>query len=132
MRMKKSGRNRVIVTGLLFAAAAAFIMLCPQVVTAHSPGSVKLDYNMSTQTLSVSITHTRFSDSHYIDKVEIKKNGNLVTVQEYKNQADETVTYFYKVTAGGGDTLEVKASCNKFGSKTETLKVGQPGKSAPI
>jgi desulfoferrodoxin (superoxide reductase-like protein) len=131
MYLKKSGKNRVIVSGLLFTAAV-FLMLCPEVVIAHSPGEVKLDYDISTQTLKVSITHTRFSDSHYINKVEIKKNGNLVNLQEYKDQTAETVIYSYKVTATAGDTLEVKAYCNKFGSKTETLKVGQPGKSAPI
>ena len=131
MYLKKSVINRVIVTGLLFTAVV-FLMLCPEVVIAHSPGEVKLDYDISTQTLKVSITHTRFSDSHYINKVEIRKNGNLVSLQEYKNQPAETFVYSYKVTATAGDTIEVKAYCNKFGSKTETLKVGQPGKSAPI
>ncbi len=131
MYLKKSGKKRVIITGLLLAAVV-FLMLCPKAVIAHSPSGVKLDYDMSTQTLKVSITHTRFSDSHYINKVEIKKNDNLVSLQEYKNQTAETVVYSYKVTAAAGDTLEVRAYCNKFGSKTETLKVGQPGKSAPI
>jgi len=112
-------------------ATVFFLILSPGTVGAHSPSEVKLDYDTPTQTLKVSITHTRFSDSHYINKVEIRKNGNLVSLQEYKNQLAETVTYSYKVTAVASDALEVKAYCNKFGSKTETLKVGQPGKPAP-
>jgi desulfoferrodoxin (superoxide reductase-like protein) len=106
-------------------------MFCPEVAIAHSPSEVKLDYDLSAQTLRATITHTRFSDSHYINKVEIRKNGNLVNLQEYKSQPSETFTYSYKVTAVAGDTLEVKAYCNKFGSKTEKLAVGQPGKPVP-
>jgi desulfoferrodoxin (superoxide reductase-like protein) len=131
MYLKKSGKNRVIVTGLLFTAVV-FLMLCPEVVIAHSPSEVKLDYDLAAQTLQATITHTRFSDEHYINKVEIRKNGNLVSLQEYKNQPAETFVYSYKVTATAGDTLEVTAYCSKFGSKTAAQKVGQSGKSAPI
>jgi hypothetical protein len=128
MRLKKSGGNRIISIGFLMFAAAVFLTLYPGVVSAHSPSEVKISYDMPTQTLQATITHTRFSDSHYINKVEIRKNGNLVSLQEYKNQPSETFTYSYKVTAGAGDTLEVKAYCSKFGSKAEKLAVGQPGK----
>lgn len=130
MHLKKSGNNRVIVTGLLFTAVV-FLMFCPEVVIAHSPSEVKLDYDLPAQTLQATITHTRFSDSHYINKVEIRKNGNLVNLQEYNNQSSETFVYSYKVTAIAGDVLEVKAYCSKFGSKAEKLAVGQPGKPAP-
>ena len=130
MYLKKSGINRVIVTGLLFTAVV-FLMLCPEVVIAHSPSEVKLDYDLPAQTLQATITHTRFSDSHYINKVEIRKNGNLVNLQEYKNQSSETFVYSYKITAVAGDAIEVRAYCNKFGSKAETLTVGQPGKPVP-
>lgn len=111
-------------------AVAVFLTLYPGVVSAHSPREVKLDYDLTAQTLKATITHTGFSEGHYINKVEIRKNGNLVSLQEYKNQPSETFTYSYKVTAVAGDTLEVKAYCNKFGSKTEKLAVGQPGKPA--
>ena len=112
-------------------AAAVFLTLYPGVVSAHSPREVKLDYDLTEQTLKATITHTGFSEGHYINKVEIRKNGNLVSLQEYKNQPSETFTYSYKVTAAAGDTLEVKAYCSRFGSKTEKLAVGQPEKPAP-
>lgn len=129
MRLKISGEKRVVSIGLLFAAAV-FLTLCPGVINAHSPSEVKLDYDLAAQTLQATITHTRFSEGHYINKVEIRKNGNLVNLQEYKNQPSETFVYSYKVTAVAGDVLEVKATCNKFGSKAEKLAVGQPGKPA--
>ena len=131
MRLKKSGGNRIISIGFLMFAAAVFLTLYPGVVSAHSPREVKLDYDLTEQTLKASITHTGFSEGHYINKVEIRKNGNLVSLQEYKNQSSETFTYSYKVTAAAGDTLEVKAYCSRFGSKTEKLAVGQPEKPAP-
>jgi hypothetical protein len=130
MRLKKQGRNRIISTGFLMFAAAVFLTLCPGVVIAHSPREVKLDYDLTAQTLKATITHTGFSDSHYINKVEIRKNGNLVSLQEYKNQPSETFTYSYKVTAAAGDTVEVKAYCSRFGSKAEKLAVGGTEKPA--
>jgi hypothetical protein len=126
MHLKQSGKNRVILIGLLFAAVF-FLTLFPGMAGAHAPSEVKIDYSLTAQTLKAAITHTRFSDSHYIEKVEIRKNGNLVSLQEYKNQPSETFDYSYKVTAIAGDVLEVKVFCNKFGSKTEKLTVGQPG-----
>ena len=111
-------------------AAAVFLTLCPGVVSAHSPREVKPNYDLTAQTLQATITHTRFSEGHYINKVEIRKNGNLVSLQEYKNQPSETFTYSHKVTAVAGDTLEVKAYCSKFGSKAEKLAVGQTEKPA--
>lgn len=131
MRLKNSGVQRIISIGFMTFAAAVFLTLCPGVISAHSPGEVKLDYDLTAQTLRATITHTRFSEGHYINKVEIRKNGNLVSLQEYKNQPAETFTHSYKVTAGAGDILEVKAYCNKFGSKEEKLAVGPPGKPVP-
>jgi hypothetical protein len=111
-------------------AAAVFFTLCPGVVLAHSPSEVKLSYDMPEQMLQASITHTNFSKSHYVKKVEIRKNGSLINVQEYKNQPSENFVYSYKVIAIAGDTFEVKADCSMFGSKTEKLTIGQSAKPA--
>jgi hypothetical protein len=130
MHLKESGENRFLLIGLIFWAIV-FLTLLPGMAGAHAPSEVKLDYDLPEQTLKATITHTRFSDSHYIEKVEIRKNGNLVNLQEYKNQPSETFAYSYKVTAVAGDVLEVKAFCSRFGSRTEKLTVGQPGKPTP-
>ncbi len=68
MRSKKSGGNRIISIGFLMFAAAVFLTLYPGVVSAHSPSEVKISYDMPTQTLQATITHTRFSDSHYVNQ----------------------------------------------------------------
>lgn len=124
----RTRRNRFFFIGFLIFAAVVFAALHPTPAGAHAPSGVALDYDLSSQTLKATVTHTRFSDGHYIEKVEIRKNGNVVGLQEYKNQTTETVAYSYKVTAVAGDVLEVKASCSRFGSKTQKITVGQPGK----
>lgn len=126
-RIKKL-KNRIFFKGFLMLAAVLFAALHPAAAIAHAPSDVAVNYDLASQTLEAAIKHTRFSDGHYIEKVEVKKNGNIVILQEYKSQPTETVVYSYKVTAGAGDILEVKASCNKFGSRTQKITVGQPGK----
>jgi len=103
-----------------------FVMtsLCPTTVNAHAPQKVLLAYDGATKTLSVTVTHTRFSEGHYIEKVVIKKNGTVVATQDYKSQPSETFTYTYKVDAASGDILEVKVSCSRFGSTSEKITVG--------
>jgi desulfoferrodoxin (superoxide reductase-like protein) len=123
--MSEKAKCGVFLSTVVVLAILALVSLSPAVVSAHAPKKVLLAYNEATKTLSVTITHTNFSDGHYISKVEIKKNGKAVALQEYKGQPAETFTYTYKVDAVKGDTLEVKATCNKFGSTSETITVGK-------
>lgn len=101
----------------------ALTSLYPNAVDAHAPQKVLLAYDGATKTLSVTVTHTYFSEGHYINKIVIMKNGKVIAGQEYKGQPSETFTYTYKVDAVSGDTFEVKASCNKFGSESEKITV---------
>jgi hypothetical protein len=115
--------SRVILGVLLVLA----LLVCAfsQPAFANPPQDVKLAYDANSQTLSVTITHkSSFTKSHYIKKVEIKKNGALLSDNTYENQPDpETFTYTYKLPAKEGDTLEVTATCSIVGHKTATLKV---------
>ncbi len=104
-----------------------FFLLCfsPQLSYATAPKSVDLVYDMKTQTLSVTIDHyTLAANMHYIESVEIKKNGVTVSKNEYKSQpTDELFTYTYEVPARKGDLFEVTATCSLWGHKTSTLTV---------
>jgi len=94
---------------------------------AHSPKEIALSYDQAKKTLEVRITHGVDDPAkHYIDGVEIKKNGKTLSKTEYKSQPGEaTFLYTYPVDVVPGDVLEVKASCNKFGSKTVKMTVGK-------
>ena len=116
--------NKVLIIVLVFFAAC---FICPQTSSAHAPKDVQLSYDSTSQMLTVTITHqSPFPNVHYIKIVEIKKNGNAVNANNYKNQPDQaTFAYSYKVSAAAGETLEVKAICSLYGSRTENLTVGQ-------
>jgi len=94
---------------------------------ATSPQDVKLEYDASTQMLTVTITHpSSFPNYHYIKYVEIKKNGVDVMKNTYKNQPDQaTFTYTYKVPAAKYEELEVTATCSLYGHKTVNMTVGK-------
>lgn len=114
-------------TIILFTLFAATFLLtiAPAIVGAHAPGSVTLSYNSATQTLTVTVVHqTGSPNSHYIKKVEIKKNGKSADTYNYQSQPDPSeFSYTYNIPAKMGDKLEVTASCSIFGSKTATLIV---------
>ncbi len=119
--MKTLHAYRVFLVLCCFAPAT----IVPGAAVAHGPKEVKLSYDASTRTLRADITHSPFSGGHYIEQLEIKKNGKPAAVQKYNAQPAETFTYTVKVDATTGDVLEVKAACSRFGSKTEKLIVGK-------
>jgi len=103
----------------------AFMISTP--ASAHGPKGVDLQYEASTQTLSVTITHSvKNPAKHYIEDISISVNGERVSQHEYKSQpGKDTFTLEYKVPAKDGDTIKVKAGCNYFGSKSAELTVGK-------
>ena len=103
--------------------AAILMVLFPTPGAAHAPKEVVLSYDQAKHTLEVRITHSSSSPTfHYIKKVELKKNGQTVSVNEYKSQPDQaTFSYVYPVEVGRADVLEVTATCSIFGSKTKKL-----------
>jgi desulfoferrodoxin (superoxide reductase-like protein) len=80
---------------------------------------------MKTQTMSVAIDHhTLSAGMHHIKYVEIKKNGVVISKNEYDSQpSDNPFTYTYEIPAAKGDIFEVTAICNLWGKKTSTLTV---------
>ena len=92
---------------------------------ASAPDEVALSYDAGKRMLEVKITHpSKSPQRHYIEKVEISKNGSFVTQGEYKEQpAQATYSYTYTVDAAPGDVLAAKAICSILGSKTGKLTV---------
>ncbi|MBN2686660.1 MAG: hypothetical protein JXR85_00645 [Deltaproteobacteria bacterium] len=116
--------NRCLFTFFLFVS---FLLLLPLSVQAHPPGTVTLQYDPDAKVLTVTITHSVADGTkHYIESVTIARNGELVKTFEYKSQPDKkTFTYEYLIETQKGDELKVRAGCNYFGSKTNTLIVGE-------
>lgn len=87
-------------------------------VHAHAPSDMTLAYNSDSQTLRVTLVHNVADPfTHYVYRIEIKKNGTVYTVEEFENQpTDSQFQYSFSVSAVRGDTLEVTAECNRGGS----------------
>jgi len=108
----------------------AFFFSYPMAIMAHPPKSLTAEYDITTQKLIVRIDHGSFSSTmHYINKVEVKKNAQVVINLTYKNQPDKSpFEYTYEIPANVGDVLEIKASCNMYGSKTISITVAKQDK----
>jgi hypothetical protein len=118
-------RRRVETAAVCILSALLLFAGFPLAAGANSPKEVVLSYDQTKRMLQVRITHpSKDPAAHYISKVEIKKNDQTITVTEYRSQPpQDTFTYGYPADIGPGDVVEVKVTCNIFGSKTEKLTV---------
>jgi hypothetical protein len=129
--MSESAKRAVILSLAGIFVFFVLTSLSPATANAHAPQKVLLAYDGATKTMKITITHTRFSEDHYINKVEIKQNGRVITVREYQGQPSETFTYPFKIAAVSGDTFAVEASCSKFGSTSAAITIGkEPSKTS--
>ncbi|MBN1383031.1 MAG: hypothetical protein JXA41_15305 [Deltaproteobacteria bacterium] len=128
--MKSKPINRISQKLSVLSVLLAAVLICFIVHSgsafAHGPGDLTVSYESATETLKVTITHTSKSTSkHYISKVEVVKNGVVMLTREYDSQPTKDIfSYEYNVPTEAGDVIEVKASCNIFGSKTTKLTIG--------
>ncbi len=110
---------------LILLATAMTLYSAPSISYAHAPQRVVLTYQPGTNNLNVTVSHNHYAENHYIKKIEIRKNGKVVDEHHFGNQAKETFVYAVTVNAAPGDVLEAKATCNRFGSKSEKLTVSE-------
>ena len=92
---------------------------------AHPPTELSLAYDLSSQTLTVQITHAVSAPSlHYISRVTISKDGRPLVAVDYNRQPEQAAfSYSHPVEAAVGTVLEVTVTCNLFGSRTVQLAV---------
>jgi hypothetical protein len=124
---RRTGCSRIGTIALFMLIALVLFAGFPLAAEAHSPKEIVLSYDSAKHMLEVRITHSvKDPASHYIKKVEIKKNGKAISVTEYKSQpGPETFSYSYPLDAASGDLIEATGTCSIFGSKTGKLTVGK-------
>jgi hypothetical protein len=118
--------QKKILIFLGFILFLSMIGLDLNLVACHAPSNMNLSYNLSSQILSVEITHNVDDpDVHYISTLEIAKNGwNFYTLTTGRQPAASTFTYNITVETKNGDVLTAIAKC-RFGeslSKSITIK----------
>jgi hypothetical protein len=120
--------------GFLFALS---LFLSLEQVKAHNPSSMTLDYNRSSETLSVTITHSSENfNAHYIFEVIVMIGDTKVINQSYSSQPNNTFTYGYYISAGPLEILnyiiDVSARCTQGGIITNTIFVASNPQSEGI
>jgi hypothetical protein len=127
MSNKKNTKNRSLKTSKIIIITLCFITLIitSQNITAHPPSNMNLKYDQEKQKLETTINHQVSNpNSHYIYKIEIKKNDETYKTYDYKNQtSSSSLTYTYEINLTKGDEIEVKASCNQGGSIVKKIMI---------
>ena len=117
--------NNKIVLNILLIMSLLILINCSQVVLAHKPSNIDLEYDLKNQKLTSIITHiTPNINSHYIYKVKVYRNDIIVNDNEYTSQpTDDTFELTFNVNAEEGDILKVLAECNIGGSDEKTITI---------
>lgn len=123
---KMEKKQRFTPTVVLILAAVAFLLVTP--AAAHSPTDMSVSYDPNTAKIYVTINHPVDDPAtHYLSRVKVKLNGNVISDPEYKSQPmKDTFTLTYDVNAHAGDEVWVTATCVRGGGIEKTYKVPQP------
>ena len=117
--------KKVLMFGLII-----FVILSIN-VTAHSPSSMSINYDVESEELVVSINHV-VSDptTHYIYNITVEKNNEFYKSFDYTSQpSSSSFTYTYNGIVGEvGDMFSVVARCNQGGQISKSLTVGSSAK----
>ena len=94
-------------------------------VLGHPASNVEVKYDYDNQKLNVTISHnTDDTTSHYIEKVEVYKNGVTIIEEDYTSQpSSNTFTLSFDILADDGDVLKVETECSLGGKTEDSLTV---------
>ena len=126
--MNKNRNESLVRRAVILAALAAFALLLVVPGAANPPGNVVMNYDQMTDKFTVTITHpVDDTAKHYINKVQVKHNGRVISDPDYKSQpTKDTFTYDYTISALPGDTFRVYITCNQGGSIEKTYDIMAP------
>ncbi|MFW9957613.1 MAG: hypothetical protein ACFFCT_06045 [Candidatus Odinarchaeota archaeon] len=119
--MKK--RTVCIATVIALTMLTGFANIPPATATVAS--DILLVYDYATQALTVNMSHyVANTKTHYIEAIEIRKNGISILNRSYANQSYNWGMYdTFNVPAAVDDNLTVTGICNKGYSLTRWLIV---------
>ncbi len=104
----------------------AAILIIASLLFSHPASDLKAEFNLETATLRLEFTHNVGNpQSHYIAEIVVYLNDKEIIKQTLSLQQTEkggSLSYIIP-DAKENDTIEIKATCNKFGSKNTKLTV---------
>jgi hypothetical protein len=123
-----TGISRIVIICSVLLAICLLVLPA----SATPPSEIAVNYDKTTNQLSVTITHPVDDPAtHYIRNVKVDINGRIVIDNDYKSQpAKDVFTYTYPVPVNAGDTVRVTATCNLAGSQEKVLTIPTPSGTA--
>lgn len=113
----------------LFLSAFLFsLIMVSSKVYAHPPSEIKAAYDTKTKTLTATIFHPVSNpQTHFINKVEIFLNGQVVIEQKISRQENNAqLNVVYAIPdATVGSVVTVEAYCNINGKLKQEIKIKQ-------
>lgn len=103
-----------------------FLTLITGLLMAHPPKKVTLTYDKGSNNLKIIALHNVSNiTNHYVEKITISVDGKKVKELDFKTQTNQQEQDAEVVVPEikSGSKVTVKATCNRFGSKSETIKI---------
>jgi hypothetical protein len=119
-----SGIARIVLMGSVLLAICLLVLPA----SANPPSDISVNYDKTTEQLSVTITHPVDDPAtHHIRNVKVTINDRVAIDKDYQTQpAKGSFTYTYPVQVTAGDVVKVTASCNLAGSRDAVLTLPTP------
>jgi desulfoferrodoxin (superoxide reductase-like protein) len=95
-------------------------------VYSHTPTKIDLSFDNENMVLKVEVYHpVLLPGNHYIHKIEVYLNDNLIIIQEFDHQLTKEAQKagYFIFEAKKNDVIKVKAFCNKHGDKTSRFVI---------
>ena len=115
-----------IITAMALLMMSTPLILQSDDVAAHPPSDMTLSYDIYTNTLTVTVTHSPHNQYHYVESITVFKNGVEYLSEEYESQSESPESYEFQVMAVDGDNLSATAVCNLYGDISEEITVRGP------
>jgi desulfoferrodoxin (superoxide reductase-like protein) len=106
----------------LFLAAGSLLLLCG-IAAAHPPASLEAALQPDGK-LRVMISHTVNDPvKHFISRIVVTSDGKVIAEEKFTQQSDKTGVVAEIPAAGlsKGQTVQIEADCNIFGSLKKTF-----------
>jgi len=99
-------------TGLIFALLL-ILVLTPMAAEANVPTVVSIDLASNREQILIRIAHANPSQSHYVDKVDVKVDGSTTTLEEIgiMPQTGPEFVVSFNLPKGDTHTVQARAQC---------------------
>jgi len=103
-----------------------FVFLITCSCYAHPPSGIEASYGKDINALKADIIHpVRNPKNHYIDKIEVSYNGDIVSNETFTSQTNNNIQSINikSLDLKPGDEIIIEAKCNMYGRLKQTIRL---------